>query len=192
MKTFLPSRRALWLIFALLTGAHAAARGQVIRTLPKGVARPQAGITLGGTATVTASPGSTTFKPLVQGGISAATNAIVLTTKVSGLSLVSSVSLYGYFASTTALTNASGASIPSSAVFGQCTTGSPTSFTAFTGSDSNGLGAGSSLLIWKTTNLVTLGAGRTDSLSLQINLQSVPQTPAGTYTGTVNFLVEFL
>ena len=105
---------------------------------------------------------------------------------------MSSVSLYGYFSSTTALTNVSGASIPSSAVFGQCTTGSPTTFTAFTASDSNGMGAGSSLLIWRTTNLVSLGAGRTDTLSLEINLQGVPQTPAGTYTGTVNFLVEFL
>ena len=56
MKNFLRSRCLLWLTFALLTGA-ATASGQVIRTLPKGIARPQAGMTLAGAASVHREPG---------------------------------------------------------------------------------------------------------------------------------------
>ena len=192
MKTISPNPcRSLSLIL-LLTGCITAAHAQVVRIGPKVAPRPLAGVTLGGTATVSASPGSTTFRPLVQGGISAATSPIVLTTKISGLSLVTTVSLYGYFSSTAALSDSRGDSIPTSAILGQCATGSPTAFTAFTSTDTKGLGAGSALLIWQTSNLLGLGSGRTDSLSLEINLSKVPQTPAGTYTGTVNFLVEFL
>jgi hypothetical protein len=140
--------------------------------------------------TVSASPTSTSFT-LVQGGVSTASSPIVIVTTLTGVSALSSLSLYGYFSSSTAaLTDGATApnNIPSSAVLGKMPTGTPTSFTPFTGTNPVGT-AGAGLLLYSTSSLLTLGcfpaSCRTDTLNLEINLGSLPQLPAGTYHGTL-------
>jgi hypothetical protein len=141
---------------------------------------------------VSATPGLVSFT-LVKGGTALASAPIVITTTMSGVSVLGSVSLYGYFSTASAaltdgLTTPN--NIPSSAVLGQDTTGSPTSYTAFTQSTAVGT-AGASLQIYSVFSILSLGCTpitascRTDSLNLEINLSALPQLPAGSYTGTL-------
>jgi hypothetical protein len=118
---------------------------------------------------------------------------VVITTTMTGISLFGTLSLYGYFSSSTAaLTDGRTIpnDIPTSAVFGQVTTGSPTTFTAFTSSTAVGP-AGAGLLLFTATTLSSTGCSpfgaicRTDSLNLKITLTSLPQLPAGSYNGTL-------
>lgn len=105
---------------------------------------------------------------------------------------VCTLQLYGYFSSaTTALSGGSPVvSIPTSEVLGEMTTGLPTTYTAFTQSGPFG-GAGSSLeLFTDAMTAKTNGGSRTDPLSLEINLASQPELPAGTYTGTLSLIAE--
>jgi len=74
--------------------------------------------------------------------------------------------------------------IPASVIFGQVPTGLPTSYTAFTQAGPFGA-AGASLQLITTGSLLSLGGSRTDTLSLKIDLTSLPQLPAATYTGTL-------
>ena len=111
---------------------------------------------------------------------------------------LASLKLYGYFSSASAaLTDGytTPNNIPTSAVLGQMPTGTPTSYTAFTGSP--GLGpAGAGLLLYTTSSLLSVGcmpAGamcRTDTLNLEINISGLPQLPAGTYTGTLTLQAQ--
>jgi len=103
------------------------------------------------------------------------------------------VNLYGYFASSTvALTDGASHNIPSSAVFGQVTTGVPTSFTAFTQTGPFG-GAGASLHLFSQGITVSnVSSTRTDNLSLRIDLTSAPQTSAAVYTGTLQIQAQAL
>ncbi len=105
----------------------------------------------------------------------------------------STMSLYGYFASSTAaLTgNASSAMIPSSAITGQMTTGLPSSYTPFT--QTNPVGDATSSLKLFSQTIAGSGAGnRTDALNLIIDLTSLPQLPADTYTGTLIIQAQVL
>jgi hypothetical protein len=118
-------------------------------------------------------------------------SAVAITTTVYGISLLTNLSLYGYFSSASAaLTDGASTpnNIPSSAVLGQVTTGSPTTFTAFTQSNAVGT-AGAGLLLYSTNSLPILSCllalCRTDNLSLEINLGSLPQLPAGSYNGAL-------
>jgi hypothetical protein len=103
--------------------------------------------------------------------------------------------LDGYFASASAaLTdgNATPDNIPTSEVYGQVPTGTPTSYTAFTQTAALGpSGAGLTLFTQALTSSNRSGT-RTDNLSLQINLAAQPQLPAGTYTGTLTLQAEAL
>ena len=141
--------------------------------------------------TITATPAAVTFS-LVKSGTANASAPVVITTVMGGVTLLSTLNLYGYFSSaSSALTDgrATPDLIATSAVFGQMTTGSPTTYTAFT--QSNTLGpAGAGLLLYSTTALSTSGCAaltgcRTDSLNLQINLSARPTLSAGTFTGTL-------
>jgi hypothetical protein len=99
-----------------------------------------------------------------------------------------SVSLVGYF-TTAAQALANGTNfIASSLVKGRMSTGTPTSYTAFTQNAVGGAGsAGGSLLLFTTTITgVNKAANRTDNLDLQIDLTGQPALTAGTYTGTLN------
>ena len=170
---------------------------QALRVQPKRViARPDLVCVLC-SLSVSALPTAVTFN-LVQGGIATGSAPVVITTTLNGVTVLANISLYGYFSSaSSALTdNASPPNkIPTSAVLGQMTTGSPTSFTAFTASP--GLGpAGAGLLLYTTSSILSLGCSptsascRTDSLNLEINLSGLPQLPAGTYNGTLTLQAQ--
>ena len=173
--------------------------GQALRVQPRSPrVRPEL-ICVLCSLTVSATPASVSFV-LVKGGTATASAPIVITTTLNGVSALSSLKLYGYFNSpTAALTDGRTTpdNIPSSAVFGQMTTGVPTSYTAFTQSGPIGT-AGASLLLFSTTSLLSIGcipivaSCRTDSLNLQITLPSLPNLPAGSYHGTVLFEAQAL
>jgi len=144
------------------------------------------------TLTVSATPTAISFT-LVKGGTATASAPVVITTTLYGVSGLSSLTLYGYFSSfSAALTDgrATPDNIPSSAVLGLVSTGTPTSYTPFTQSDAVGT-AGATLQLFSTSSLLSLGClpatavCRTDSLNLEISLSGLPQLPAGTYTGTL-------
>jgi hypothetical protein len=150
--------------------------------------------TLGESLSISATPTSVSFT-LVQGGTASGSAAVAIHTTWLLLPTRSNLVLDGYFASaTSALTD--GAStpdlIPTSAVLGEVPTGSPTSYTAFTQSTALGP-TGAGLLLYTLPLTSTNRAGtRTDNLSLEINLSSVPQLPAGTYTGTLTLQAQAL
>ena len=194
LKTALNLRKLLrWILLGLIPFCIAnTAVSQALRVQPKPMrVRPELVCVLC-SLTVTATPGLVSFT-LVKGGVALGSAPVVITTTLNGVSLLNSVSLYGYFGTAAAaLTDgrATPNNIPSSAVLGQDTSGSPTSYTAFTQSQPVGT-PGASLLIYTTTTFLTLGCApttascRTDSLNLEINLSALPQLPAGTYTGTL-------
>jgi hypothetical protein len=59
-------------------------------------------------------------------------------------------------------------------------TGSPSEYTPFT--QSNPIG-GASLLLYRDLFMIGGNGFRADTLNLEINLEGLPQLPAGTYTG---------
>jgi hypothetical protein len=79
--------------------------------------------------------------------------------------------------------------IPTSAVLGQVPTGSPLTYTPFT--HSNPMSGASLLLLCE----LFMGGGngsRTDTLNMEIDLEDLPQLPAGTYTGTLYLQAQML
>ena len=171
-------RSVVWCALAGMAVCHAAA--QAIRVNPSSGLRPQ--LNLGGTIAVSATPSGVTFD-LVPSNVAAGSSAITIQTKVTNLGLFNSVSLYGYFANTAALTSNENATISSANVFGY-SDAQPT-WQPFSGTCP--FATGSCLLIFRTTSLLNLGlgAGHQNTLSLQIDLTNAPQQPAGSYSGTL-------
>ena len=136
---------------------------------------------------------------LTQAGTVAGSAGVSVTTNwLLGIGRANVV-LDAYFASASAALTLTGAPngttpavIPASAVLGEMTTGTPTSFTAFTGTAALGP-AGSGLTLYTQPLSATNRFGtRTDTLLLEINLSGLPQLPAGTYTGTLTLQAEAL
>ncbi|HTK43150.1 MAG TPA: hypothetical protein VL287_16295 [Gemmatimonadales bacterium] len=98
----------------------------------------------------------------------------------------SNVVLVGSFA-TPAQALASGANfITTQYIKGRVTTGTPTSYTAFTQAGVGTIGtAGGSLTLF-TQSTASLAGNRTDNLDLQIDLTGHANLIPGTYTGTLN------
>ena len=149
--------------------------------------------TLGESLTVSSTVSTVNFT-LVSGTTVAGSAAVPITTSWVLLPTRTSVALYGFFSSSTAaLTNglATPSNIPSSDVLGQVTTGSPTTFTAFSQTNS-GFGAASASLLLFNQSVSYGGANfvstRTDNLNLEINTPST--LPAGTYTGTLTLQAQ--
>ncbi len=167
--------------FALLALSFPATMvGQAIKVIPKGMTSNTDMSTL----SVSASPSQVSFN-LVSRGTTSGNSPVSITTTWTGLSSGGTVNLYGYFISVSAaLTGSlSTAAIPSSAISGQMTTGLPTSYTAFTQTNPLG-GAGASLKLFSAGTGSGSGS-RTDALNLTIDLSSLPELPADTYTGTL-------
>jgi hypothetical protein len=141
--------------------------------------------------TVSASPSSVTFN-LVAGGTATGSAPVSITTSWVLGATRTSVNLYGYFSSSTAaLTDGASDNIPSSDVLGQVSTGSPTTYTAFTQTGPFGAAGGSLRLFAQSIGVLNLIGARTDSLGLEINLSTL-QIPAGTYTGTLHIQAQAL
>jgi hypothetical protein len=169
-------------LFLLLAGI---ARGQAVRVtkLPSGGATPQAAVS---SLSLMASPSSVTFH-LLSKGIATGSTPVNITTSWGGsfCLFTCTINVYAYFANASAALVNTKADIPSSAVFGEVTSGTPTSFTPFTESNPLG-GAGASLQLLQQSFFLFAGNGsRTDALQLEINLVNQPQLPAGTYNGTL-------
>jgi len=148
-----------------------------------GPPRPSPQLTIGDTLTVTASPSVVNFA-LVSKGVALGSSPIVVTTTWTGISLLSSLNLYAYFSSSTAALSGSVplVNIPTADVLGKDTTGIPIAFTQFTQGTPI---AGASLHLYSLTSILSLGGSHVDNLSLEINLTTLPQLPAATYTGVL-------
>jgi len=164
-----------------------AAAAQAVR-VGQGVARPAA--ILGGSVTVTAAPAFVSFR-LVSKGVATSSVGVGVTTTWTGLSRLCKLNLYGYFSTAgAALTGGFPAvNIPTSAVLGQVPTGSPSAYTPFT--QGNPIG-GASLLLYCELFMLGGNGFRADTLNLEINLEGLPQLPAGTYTGTLYLQAQML
>jgi hypothetical protein len=150
--------------------------------------------TLGESLTVAATPSAVAI-PLVSGGVATGTSPVAITTTWVLSASRTTVTLVGYFASATvALTDGAATpdNIPASEVLGQMTTGTPTSFTAFTQTAPLGTPGAGLTLFTQGLSAANRTANRTDNLSLEINLASQPQLPAGSYTGTLNIQAQAL
>jgi hypothetical protein len=145
---------------------------------------------------ISATPGTATFTLVPLGTSNSQTVAITQSWALQ--SSRAHVTLTGWFSSAAqALTNGATtpAYIPSSAVFGQVTTGSPTTYTAFTQTPGTGaLGVSGASLVLTTTAITSANYSftRTDNLNMQINLTGLNGLPAGTYTGTLNLQAQAL
>jgi hypothetical protein len=180
-------RKIGFMLCLLLYFPTAEAAAQAIR-VGQGVARPAP--ILGGSVTVTTAPAFVSFR-LVSKGVATSSAGVGVTTTWTGLSRLCKLNLYGYFSSAgAALTGGSPAvDIPTSAVLGQVLTGSPTAYTSFT--QGNPIG-GASLLLYCEIFRTGGNGFRTDALNLEINLEGLPQLPAGTYTGTLYLQAQML
>ncbi|MGA2674814.1 MAG: hypothetical protein ABSE99_16475 [Terracidiphilus sp.] len=181
LRTMRPLYRAA--IFAsLVLALPVAVKGQAVRVIPKRMIRAADAT---GTLSVSVTPSQVTFN-LVARGAAAGNTPVSITTSWAGATAGSVVCLYGYFgSSSTALAgNVSGVALPTSAIFGQMTTGLPTSYTAFTQTNSIGP-AGASLKLFSQTLAASGSGSRTDALNLTIDLTSQPKIPSDTYTGTL-------
>ncbi len=177
-------------VLALLTLATPAAFCQLNSNTASVVLKA----TLGESLTVAATP-STVAIPLVSGGTATGTSPVAITTSWVLSSTRSTVTLVGYFASSSAALTDGAATpdnIPSSEVLGQVTTGTPTSFTAFTQTAPIGAAGAGLTLFTQSLSATNRATNRTDNLNLEINLASQPQLPAGSYTGTLNIQAQAL
>jgi len=189
------SNRCL-LICSLAVLLSCAAQAQVVRVGNRGgpvaLRGPAPRLTILGSLSVVATPSLVTFN-LVSAGTAAGSAPVVVVTTWSGISLFSTgIGVYAYFSNaSSALSGGTPvAYIPSSCVLGKDSAGIPTGFTAFTQSSPVG-GAGNSLELYTGGGgLLGLGGNHTDTLNLEINLSSIPQLPAATYTGTLMVQAE--
>lgn len=174
----------LCLIWYLRTSQAAA---QAIR-VGQGRARPAT--VIGGSVTVTAAPAVVNFR-LISKGVAESSSGVGVTTTWSGLRRHCKLNLYGYFsAAGAALSGGSPpVNIPTSAVLAQVPNGSPSEYTPFT--QSNPIG-GASLLLYCENFMMGGNGTRTDMLNMEINLEGLPQLPAGTYTGVLYLQAQML
>lgn len=150
--------------------------------------------TLPESLTISASPASVSFT-LVQGGAAFGSSPVSITTTWLVSPASSSVALFGWF-TTPAAALTDGAStpdnIPSSEVYGQVSSGAPTSYTAFTQSNALGSAQGGLELFTQSLSSTNFAGTRTDSLNLEIDLTNQPELPSGVYNGTLNLQAQVL
>ena len=142
--------------------------------------------------TVAVAPGAVNFALIAANSANGSTPVAITTTWALSAGRTT-VDLYGSFSSSTAaLSDESGHTLPSSTLFGQVTTGLPTSFTAFTQTGPFGV-AGASLHIFsQAITLTNVSGTRTDNLSLRIDLRNVPQPPTAVYEGILHIHAQAL
>ncbi|WP_263366710.1 hypothetical protein [Edaphobacter bradus] len=150
--------------------------------------------TLGESLTISATPSAVNFA-LVAGGIAAGSSPVAITTTWVLGSGRANVVLDAYFSSTSAALTFAGppvSNIPTSAVLGQVTTGTPTAFTSFTQTAALGTAGAGLTLFTQSLSSANRASSRTDNLNLEINLASLPQLPSATYTGTLTLQAQAL
>jgi hypothetical protein len=170
-------------VAAMALGA-ASAQAQV--GLTSSVANVQINATKNSVLTVAINSGSTqTLASLTDNAVNAFASPVNITTTWD-LNAGTSVVLLGSFATPAQALASGGNFITSTYVKGRVSTGTPTSFTAFT---QNGVGtigtAGGSLLLFTQGSATTAG-NRTDNLDLELDLTGHANLVPGTYSGTLN------
>ena len=177
------------LIVCMAGAARECAMAQAVRVMRQTV-RPANSVS---SLTVTASPAAVNFN-LVSGGVATGSTAVQVTTTWSGslCLLTCTINMYAYFSNANAALSSGTDNIPSTEVLGRVTTGSPTTYTAFTQTSPFG-GAGASLQLYQQSFfLLTGGGSRTDPLNLEIDLTNQKQLPAGSYTGVLYIQAQSL
>jgi len=177
-----------------LFAASVAMTKQGSAQLNSGSASVTLNATLAESLTISATPASVNFT-LVAGGTAVGSAPVVITSNWILSTTRANVKLYAWFATpTAALTDGLSTpdNIPSSEVLGQVTSSTPTSYTAFTQSNTVGTANGGLLLYTQTLTSSNRSSNRTDNLNLEINLGAQPQLPAGSYTGLLNIQAQAL
>jgi hypothetical protein len=146
--------------------------------------------TLGESLTLTLSSAAVNFTLAAGSATNAGSTNITATTKWTLQPGRTAVGVYAYFASATAaLTDGAGDNIPSSAFTIADNAGAPAALT-------NTVPFGGALAGLQLANVAITGANRTssrnDAMAYNINLTggTLPQLPAGTYTGTLNIQAQ--
>jgi hypothetical protein len=144
--------------------------------------------TLAESLSVSATPTTVTFT-LVAGGTALGNVPVAITTTWVLASSRANVVLDGYFSTATAALSGSASpvvNIPTSEVYGLMSTGTPTSYTAFTANTALGPTGAGLLLYTQALSSTNRNSSRTDNLLLEINLSAQPQLPAASnYTGSL-------
>jgi hypothetical protein len=149
--------------------------------------------TLAQTISVSVTSGSTVNFTLVNGSpADGDVPAVISTSWNLNPGLTGAVTLYGYFATPAqAMTDGGGNDIPTSLVLGRMATGTPTSYTAFTGTNPVGPAGGSLALFSEAITGANKIKTRSDNLDLRVDLTG--QTiPAASYTGTLHIQARAL
>ncbi|MGB8012498.1 MAG: hypothetical protein WCF68_12855 [Terriglobales bacterium] len=160
------------------------------QALNSGAAPIALNATLGESLTLSLSAATVNFTLAAGSATNAGSTNITATTAWTLKPGRSAVGVYAYFASSTAaLTDGAGDNIPSSAFFIADNAGASTALTntvAFGGATA-GL-----QLANVTITAANRSASRTDVMAYNINLTggTLPQLPAGTYTGTLNIQAQ--
>jgi hypothetical protein len=143
--------------------------------------------TLGESVTVVATPAAPITFALVPNGTSAGSANVSVTTSWALAKTRTSVKLYAYFASATALTDGASDNIPTSSVTGSVNGGAAAPFTSATPFGANGM----------TVFTQAIAAGfynashGPDTIGLSINTTGLA-LPAATYTGVLNIQAQAL
>lgn len=144
------------------------------------------------TLTVAVTPGAVSFA-LVAASSANGSTPVAITTTWALSPTRTTVDLYGSFSSATAaLSDEAGHTLASSTLFGQVTTGLPSTFTAFTQTGPFGAAGASLHLFSQAITLTNVSGTRTDNLSLRINLSSVPQPSSAVYEGILHIHAQAL
>jgi len=180
--------RTATLAAMLVMAASPLVAGQVIKSAAGTIGLRA---TLPESVTLSLSANAVSFA-LVPGRATNSGSSSVTATTTWTLTSFRSVTLYAYFSSSTAaLTDGAGHSIPSSA-FQVSDNGNP--LLSFTGTEPFG-GAKAGVNLGRTLSTGNNRQGsRTDVMNFTINLSTgtLPQLPAGSYTGTLTLQVQAL
>jgi hypothetical protein len=154
--------------------------------LTSSVATVQINATKSSVLTVAVNSGATqTLASLTDNAPNSFASPVNITTTWD-LNAGTSVVLVGSFATPAQALASGGNFITSAFVKGRMTTGTPTSFTAFTAAGVGTIGtAGGSLTLF-TQSAATPAGNRTDNLDLQLDLTGHANLVPGTYSGTLN------
>ena len=142
--------------------------------------------TLAESLTVAAGPGTVSFI-LPASGTANGNAPVSIDTTWTLAPTRTSVKLFAYFSSTTALTDGSGNNIPTSKVSGSVNAGP---FGAFTGG-AGPFGTESIQVFNQAITSANWSATRNDSVALRIDTTGLG-LPSGTYTGTLNIQAQAL
>jgi len=144
------------------------------------------------TLSISITSGSSVNFTLTNGSASAGdVQAVIATTWNLNPGQTGAVSLYGYFDTPAAAMLSGSDQLPSSLVEGRVTTGTPTTYTAFTQTNPVGAAGGSLALFTEAITGINKIKTRTDNLDLRVNLAG--QTlPAGSYSGVLKIQARAL